>query len=72
VQKISASLDADLVIEAREALREGETLSGMLNQALEHSLIVRRGLVAVEEYEHEQGALTEEELAQADRRLAAL
>ena len=72
VEKISASLDAALVVEAREALREGESLSGMLNQALEQSLVARRGLVAVAEYEREHGALTEEELAEADRRLTAL
>jgi hypothetical protein len=72
VEKISASLDAALVAEAREALREGESLSAMLNQSLEQSLVARRGLAAVEEYELEHGALTDDELAEADRRLAAL
>jgi len=72
VEKISASLDAALVAEAREALREGESLSAMLNQSLEQSLVARRGLAAVEKYELEHGALTDEELAEADRRLGAL
>ena len=72
VEKVSASLDAELVSEAREALGEGESLSGMLNQALAQSLVARRGLTAVQEYEREAGNLTQEELAEADRRLASL
>jgi hypothetical protein len=72
VEKVSASLDAALVSEARKVLRKGESLSSMLNQALKQSLVARRGLAAVAEYEREAGNLTPEELTEADRRLAAL
>jgi hypothetical protein len=72
VEKVSASLDAALVSEARKVLRKGESLSALLNQALKQSLVARRGLAAVAEYEREAGKLTQEELAEADRRLAAL
>ena len=72
VKKISASLDAGLVSEARAALRSGESLSGLLNDALEQALIARRGLAAVAEYEKEHGPLTDAELAEADLRLTAL
>lgn len=72
VEKVSASLDAVLVSEARKVLRKGESLSALLNQALKQSLVARRGLAAVAEYERDTGTLTQEELAEADRRLAAL
>jgi hypothetical protein len=50
----------------QEAQREGLSLSGALSDAAQQWLVVRRGLRAVREWEAEHGALTSEELAEAD------
>jgi hypothetical protein len=46
------------------------SLSWWLNEAAEHALHVEAGLRAVAEWEAEHGALTDGELAEADRFLA--
>lgn len=70
VVKRSISLPADL-FEALEvqAAEEGRTVSAALADAADLWLATRRGLRAVRAWEREHGALTAEELADADRLL---
>lgn len=67
VVKRSVSLPAPLFrsieLEAREA---GMPLSVALSEAAQQWLTVRQGLRAVTEWEAENGALTDDELADAD------
>lgn len=48
---------------------EGVSVSAWMTEAARHRLLIRDGLVAVGEWEAEQGALTDEEMAAADRRI---
>lgn len=50
-----------------EAAEQGTTVSALMTAAAEDLLQRRRGLQAVRDYELEHGALTEDELAEADR-----
>lgn len=70
VVKRSISLPAD-IFEALElqAAEEGRTVSAALADAADLWLATRRGLRAVRAWEREHGALTAEELAEADRLL---
>lgn len=70
VVKRSISLPAD-IFEALEiqAAEEGRTVSAALADAADLWLATRRGLRAVRAWEREHGALTAEELADADRLL---
>jgi hypothetical protein len=52
------------------AARNGVSLSSWLNQAAERALRIEDGLRAVHAWETENGALTADELAAADRFLA--
>src|SRR5688572_5658756 len=69
-EKYSASMDSELLAAVREAAEEeDETLSAFLAEAAKrqvHLLVAGRIL---DEWEREHGAFTEEELAEADRRL---
>lgn len=68
VVKRSLSFPSD-VFEAveEEARREGVPISAIVTEATRDWLLIRRGLRAVAEWEAEHGALTPEELAEADR-----
>lgn len=66
-RKRSISLPPDLDKEIQvEAQREGVTYSGWLADAARRELKVRGGLEAVADVERRLGALTGEELAEAD------
>lgn len=68
VEKLSISLDKRLVDAIRdEAASRGIAISGLIAAAVEERLAITRGLQGVAEWEAEHGALTEEELAEADR-----
>ena len=54
---------------ARAARRRGLSVSAWLNEAANAALQIEKGLAAVAAWEAEQGALSEEELAAADRLL---
>ena len=71
VVKRSISLPA-VVFEALalQAAEEGRTVSAALADAADLWLATRRGLRAVRAWEREHGALTGDELADADRALA--
>ena len=65
--KRSFSLPAPLVRGLEEEARAaGIPLSAALTEAAQQWLTVRRGLRSVREWEAENGALTDAELAQAD------
>ena len=67
VKKLSVALD-DRVARAASASaeRHGLSLSAWLNRAAESALAIEDGLAAVAEWEAEHGALTAEELREAD------
>lgn len=71
VRKLSVALDEDTAKAAADAAaRRGVSLSAWLNEAAEHALRIEEGLGAILEWETEHGALTDEEVAAADRFLA--
>lgn len=71
VRKISVALEESTAKAAVDAAtRHGVSLSSWLNQAAERALRVEEGLRAVQAWEAEHGALTDGELAAADRFLA--
>ncbi|MEZ5206035.1 MAG: hypothetical protein R2690_03405 [Acidimicrobiales bacterium] len=64
-------MDADVhgrVLDAAAA--EGLSVSAWMTSAARRALLVRDGLAAVAEWEAEHGALTEDELRAAHRRVA--
>ncbi len=68
VKKISIALEGKTAKAAlASATKRGLSLSAWLNEAAENALVIEVGLAAVAEWEKEHGALTEEELAGADR-----
>lgn len=71
VRKLSVALDQDTAQAAADAAaRRGVSLSAWLNEAAERALRIEEGLQAVVEWENENGTLTKDELAAADRFLA--
>jgi hypothetical protein len=71
VRKISVALEESTAKAAGEAAaRHGVSLSSWLNRAAERALRIEEGLRAVQAWEAEHGALTDRELAAADRFLA--
>jgi hypothetical protein len=71
VRKMSVALEESTAQAAAEAAeRRGVSLSSWLNQAAERALRVEKGLLAVQAWEADHGALTAGELAAADRFLA--
>jgi hypothetical protein len=67
VAKKSVSVPAEIWAAAEEeAALRGTTVSALIAEALNHLVTIQRGLRAVAEYEAENGAFTEEELAWAD------
>lgn len=70
VVKRSISLPADVFAALEhEAALDDRTISAVVAEATEQWLRVRRGLAAVREWEHDHGALTAAELAEADAAL---
>lgn len=68
--KRSVAFDPELWKEAEAAAREESTsLSALVNDALSEHLALRRGLRAMEQWQTDHGAFTEEELANADEAL---
>lgn len=67
VRKLSVALEVTVAQGANEAAeRAGLSLSAWLNHAAENELAREAGLDAVREWETDHGALTEDELAEAD------
>ncbi|MCC6438124.1 MAG: hypothetical protein IT196_24090 [Acidimicrobiales bacterium] len=54
----------------RAAEEEGVSVSAWMTEAARRALVVRDGLRAVQEWEAENGPLTDEEMAAARRRVA--
>jgi hypothetical protein len=70
VTKRSISFQPEVWDEVARIAGEGHgPVSTLVNEALIHYLQIRRGLAAVREWESEYGALTADELAEADRTL---
>ena len=67
VAKKSVSVP-DVIWSAAESEAEAShtTVSALVTEALENLLAIRAGLRAVQEWEREHGALTHEELVEAD------
>lgn len=73
VKKLSIALDPDVADAAASAAEtSGQSLSAWLNDAARTRLRIEDGLAAVAEWEAEQGPLTAEERAAADRQLDEL
>jgi len=73
VRKISVSLDEQVLELARQAAEsEGKSLSAWLNDTAEHAARIAAGLRAMEEWQAEHGAFTEEEIREADEALDRL
>jgi hypothetical protein len=70
--KLAITVDPDVharVVAA--AAEEGVSVSAWMTAAARRALVLRDGLAAVGEWEAEQGALTDQELAAARHRLHA-
>jgi hypothetical protein len=68
--KLAITVDADihaLLIDA--AAQDGVSVSAWMTEAARRALLVRDGLAAVAEWEREHGPLTDEELAEARKRV---
>ena len=73
VTKRSVSLNDEVAALVEAAAREdGVSFSAWLSQAAERQLRVRQGLKGVAKWEAESGALTAEEIAAGEARLARL
>lgn len=69
--KLAITVDPDVhgrVVAA--AADEGVSVSAWMTQAARHALLLRDGLRAVAEWEAEHGALTDDEMTSARRRVA--
>ena len=73
VRKLSVALDESIAASAsRAAQTAGVSLSAWLSRAAVHELALDRGRRAVVAWEREHGALTDEELRDADALLGKL
>jgi hypothetical protein len=73
VRKLSVALDESIAISAsRAAQTAGVSLSAWLSRAAVNELALERGRRAVVAWEREHGALTDEELREADELLGKL
>jgi len=69
--KLAITVDRDVheqVVAA--AAREGVSVSAWMTTAARRALVVRDGLLAVQEWENDNGSLTDAELEAARRRVA--
>ena len=64
---VDPDVHAQLVVAAAE---DGVSVSAWMTSAARRTLAIRNGLAAVADYEREYGAFTEQELAEARRRVA--
>ena len=72
-KKVSVTLDADVLEEAREAARlRGMSLSAWLSDAAYRIARVEEGRRDMEEYQKEYGAFTEEERRRARKALGII
>jgi hypothetical protein len=70
--KLAITVDPDIYQQVRDAAAEDRvSVSAWMTQAARSALAVRDGLSAVAEWEAEHGALTDAELADARREVAA-
>jgi len=70
--KLAITVDPDVHEKLMTAAAEdGVSVSAWMTAAARRALLVREGLAAVAEWEAEQGALSESELAAARERVAA-
>ena len=70
--KMAISVDPEVHEQVVAAAKDaGISVSAWMTQAARGALLVRDGLQAVEEWEAENGALTDDEMAAARRRVAA-
>ncbi len=68
VKKLSIALDDEIATaSAARARASGLSLSAWMNQAAANALAIEVGLDGVRQWEAENGALTDAELADADR-----
>ncbi len=73
VVKRTISVDPDIWASVEQLARsERVGVSTVINRLLRHELLIQRGLAAVGAWEQEHRALTEAELAEADRILDKL
>lgn len=73
VKKISVALEPDVAEAAASAAQaHGQSLSAWLNDAARARLVLERGRRAVEQWQDDHGALTEDERASADALLDEL
>ncbi len=73
VRKLSVALDESIAVSAsRAAQTAGVSLSAWLSRAALHELSLERGRQAVVAWERQHGALTQEELRDADALLGKL
>jgi hypothetical protein len=73
VRKLSVALDESIAVSAsRAAQTAGVSLSAWLSRAAVHELALERGRRAVVAWEREHGALTHQELRDADELLGRL
>jgi hypothetical protein len=69
--KLAITVDADVHAQVlADAAAQGVSVSAWMTNAARRALLVRDGLRAVAEWEREQGAFSEAELAEARRRVA--
>ena len=73
VKKISVALEPDVAEAAASAAQaHGQSLSSWLNDAARGRLALERGRQAMQQWEDEHGALTDDERASADALLDEL
>jgi hypothetical protein len=73
VRKLSIALDENIAVSAsRAAQTAGVSLSAWLSRAAVHEIALERGRQAVSDWERQHGALTDDELRDADALLDTL
>lgn len=73
VKKISVALEPDVAEAAASAAQaHGQSLSAWLNDAARGRLVLERGKQAVQQWQDEHGALTDDERASGDALLDEL
>lgn len=66
--RLSLSLPDELAGRIRDAAQaDGDTLSAWLARAAKSQLLLRNAARAIAEWEHEQGAITDAEIASVER-----
>jgi hypothetical protein len=69
--KLAITVDPDIHAQVLgAAAADGMSVSAWMTEAARRALVVRDGLAAIAEWEHLHGELTEQEMAEARRRVA--